>query len=272
MDYENQDMIEHFFNARQTPHLLRHELSQNEKACKAIVSSGLDEDFAFDLLSQMVLYKRAHLPTLVGLLKQHFRNQVNPFQACADALLTAAAHWLVDWDEAREQFVIMFDVSDKAMKLIRQYQYMPPMIVPPLTVRDNRGSGYINIKDDSLILQNNHHEGDICLDSINRFNSIPMSINEEVVRMIRNSWKNLDRPKNGETFEDYQKRLKAFERYEQDAFFTIAFMVEMGNEFYFTHKVDKRGRTYAQGYHINPQGNCWNKAVLELAEKEKVSC
>lgn len=270
MDFSNQDMIEHFFNARQTPHLLRHELEQDEEACKKISKSGLNKEFAFDLLAEMVLYKRAYLPTLVGLLKKHFKG-TNPHQECVEALTIACAYWLIDWDEPREQFVIQHDVSEKAMGLIRQYQYMPPMIVPPLTVRENRGSGYINIKEDSLILQNNHHEGDICLDSINRFNAIPMSINAEVIKMIRNSWKHLDRPKDGETFEDFQKRTKAFERYERDAFFTIALLIEMGNEIYFTHKVDKRGRTYSQGYHVNPQGNCWNKAVLELAQKEIVN-
>lgn len=270
MDYENQDMIEHFFNARQTPHLLRAELLKNRPALEAIVRSELNEEFCFDLLSQMIIYKRAHLPTLVGLLKHHFRDKSNPFQACSDALLIAAKYWLIDWDGQAEQFVIQFDVEEKAMNLIRQYQYLPPMTIPPLTVRNNRGSGYINILDDSLILQNNHHEGDICLDSINRFNAIPMSVNEEVVKLIRNSWKHLDAPKQGETFDDYKKRLTAFERYEQVSFFTIALLIEMGNEFHFTHKTDKRGRTYAQGYHVNPQGNCWNKAVLELANKELV--
>ncbi len=270
MLWESQDMVEHFFNARQTPHLLRHELNQNKKACELIAKSKLNEEFAFDLLAQMVIYKRAHVSTLIGLLKKHFQTS-DPHQSCAEALTIACAYWLVDWDNARDQFIILHDVSEKAMGLIRQYQYMPPMIVPPLTVRSNKGSGYINIKEDSLILQNNHHEGDICLDSINKFNNIPMSINAEIVKLIRNSWKNLDKPKACETFEDFQKRTKAFERFERDAFFTIALMIEMGNEFYFTHKVDKRGRTYCQGYHINYQGNCWSKAILELAEKEIVN-
>ena len=44
-----------------------------------------------------------------------------------------------------------------------------------------------------------------------------------------------------------------------------------GNHFYLTHRYDKRGRTYAQGYYINPQGNEWNKAVLEFADKEIVT-
>jgi DNA-directed RNA polymerase len=38
-----------------------------------------------------------------------------------------------------------------------------------------------------------------------------------------------------------------------------------------THKYDKRGRTYSQGYHIQPQGSDWNKAVIEFADKEIVA-
>jgi DNA-directed RNA polymerase len=48
-------------------------------------------------------------------------------------------------------------------------------------------------------------------------------------------------------------------------------MFTAGNRFYMTHKYDKRGRTYSQGYHINPQGNDWNKAVIEFADKEVIN-
>ena len=45
-------------------------------------------------------------------------------------------------------------------------------------------------------------------------------------------------------------------------------MVSQGNRFYLTHKVDKRGRIYAQGYHITTQGTAFKKAMIELAEPE----
>ena len=273
MDFENQKMLEHFFNARQTPLLLRRELQASPAVMDAITNviaaTDLTEDFCLDLLAQMVLYKRTTLPTLVGLLHKHFVAG-NPYQRCADALLEVTKLDLVDWDPERDQFILRFDVDADTHNLIRQYQYLPPMIVPPAPVTHNRGSGYLTIATDSLVLQDNHHEGDLALDSLNRFNQIPLAVNIDLVKSIRNEWKHLDRPKKDESFEDYQKRVKAFERYEKDAFFTIALLEEMGNRFHLTHKVDKRGRTYAQGYHINPQGNCWNKACVELADKEIV--
>lgn len=267
MLYENQKMLETMFNDRQAMALLRRELTNDAVAMQTIEKSQLDSEFALDLLSQMALHKRATVPMLVGLLNQHFGGQL---QATTDALAQAAQADLIDWDSSVQQFILVFDVDENTHSILRQYQYLPPMIVPPLEVTSNRGSGYITVTNDSLLLKDNHHEGDICLDSINRFNRVPLTANLEVVRKIRNHWKGIDKPKDGETFENYQQRLKAFERYEKTAFFTIALLAEMGNRFHLTHKVDKRGRTYAQGYHLNTQGNCWNKAVLELAEPEYV--
>lgn len=266
MDFENQKMIETCFNKKQTHDLLRHELTGSKTVMDTIARSGLDQKFCLDLLSQMILNKRATVPALVGLLAHHFVD----YQSTADALLRACEADLVDFDPQDERFVVRFNIDEATERLMRQYQYLPPMIVPPLTVTGNRGSGYITIRQDSLLLQDNHHEGDLCLDSINRFNAVPLAINAAVVKSIRNSWKHLDKPKAHETYDDYQKRVKAFERYERDSFFTMALLIETGNRFHLTHKVDKRGRTYAQGYHVNPQGNCWNKAVVELANKELI--
>ena len=200
MDFENQKMLETFFNAKQTPLLLRRELLSSERVIIAIQKSELDEEFALDLLSQMILYKRTTLPTLVGLLRKHFAKCSNAFQACAEALHQACTKDLVDFDPVLEQFIIRFDMDQETHNLLRQYQYLPPMIVLPLTVDCNRGSGYLTIRHDSLILKHNHHEGDLALDAINNFNSIPLTINVDIVKGIRNSWKNLDKPKDSETY------------------------------------------------------------------------
>lgn len=269
MDFENQKMLETMFSKRQAKPLLRREFTQSPTVMDAIARSNVEPEFALDLLSQMALRKRATLPTLVGLLKDHFISG-NTLQRTADELAKCAHSDLVDFDTRTGQFILRFDVDEGTHELLRQYQYLPPMIVPPLAVTRNRGSGYITIWEDSLLLKNNHHEGDLCLDSINRFNRVPLSINVDLVKKIRNHWKGIDKPKATETFEDYRERLKAFERYERSAYFTISLMVEMGNRFHLTHKVDKRGRTYCQGYEITYQGNCWNKACLALAEPEYV--
>lgn len=279
MDYENQKMLEHMFNERQARPLLMKELGENQAlqaeidhAVKA-ASGFFSREFVEDVLIHLMQAKRTTVPAMVGMMRFHFTKMPEPNQATAMAIAGLCALRLVYFDSDRGQLVVKHDASEKTHALIRQYMYLPPMIVPPLQIQDNgtnRGSGYITKQHDSLILQDNHHENEICVEHLNTCNRVPLCINERVVKTMRNHWKHVEAPKPDETFEEYQKRVKAFERYEADSFMVMALMIEMGNTFYLTHKVDKRGRTYCQGYHINYQGNTWNKAVVELANKELV--
>ena len=68
--------------------------------------------------------------------------------------------------------------------------------------------------------------------------------------------------------EDFAKRKRAFEKYDRTAKDVIDLLVKEGNEFYLTHKYDKRGRIYCQGYHVTYQGAPWNKACIEFADQE----
>lgn len=279
MDYENQEMIEHIFNEKQARPLLMRELGKNTQLQENIdivvdtMPDVITREFIEDVLVHLIQAKRTTVPALAGMLRFHFARHVDAYQRVATAVAGMIATQLVGFDYQRMQVVIRYDVSEQTHNLLRQYMYLPPMTIPPLDLRDNgknRGSGYITQKHDSLLLQDNHHDGELCVDHLNACNRVPLSINEDMVKSMRNSWKNIEKQKPDETFEEYQKRLKAFEKYENDSFLVMALMLEMGNKFYLTHKYDKRGRTYAQGYQINTQGNCWNKAVVELANKEKV--
>lgn len=275
MDHDNQKMIETFFNARQTKPLIQKELLSSQTVIDTIRASELDENFVLDLLCHMVLAKRSPVNALVGMLHHHFQSNFQPMQATADALEKAIQAQLVLWDPEKEQVVIRFEVSSTVHTLINQYQYLPPMIVPPRKISRvpgyNRGSGYLTVHTDSLILKNNHHDGELCVDNLDNYNQVPLQLNIKVATLINNTWKNLDKPREDETYEEYMKRDKAFDKYQKDTAFTMALLVEMGNRFYVTHKYDKRGRTYAQGYHINPQGNCWNKSCIELADEELIN-
>jgi DNA-directed RNA polymerase len=61
-----------------------------------------------------------------------------------------------------------------------------------------------------------------------------------------------------------------FEKYDRTAKDVITALSIHTDGFYLTHKYDKRGRVYCQGYHINYQGAPWNKATIQLADKELV--
>lgn len=222
-------------------------------------------DFALDLLVQMVLYKRANAATLVGLLRHHYKDS----QETLDMILTCAVANLVRYEPHTQLFIIKTTISDEVQAELDAFQFPLPMVVKPVSVVKNTDTGYFLSKG-SILLKDSHHMEDVCLDHINRVNRIPLCINHDTATMIKNQWKGLDKQKSDETIEDFNKRVKAFKKYERVSMNVISFLVQERNEFWMTYKYDKRGRTYAQGYHINPQGNDWNKAVIEFADKELV--
>lgn len=226
-------------------------------------------DFGIDLLAQMAVRKRANLSTLVGLLRHHFKEEENPSQACALMLERALQANLVDYAAPIQTFIVVATISDELQKELDRFQYPLPMVIPPRPIKTNIDTGYLTSKG-SVILQDNHHWNDVCLDHLNRVNQVALSINLDTAQTIQNEWRNLDKQKPDETFQDYQKRVKAFEKYDSVAKDVLDLLVKEGNEVYLTHRYDKRGRTYCMGYHVNYQGTAWNKAVIEFAKKEKL--
>lgn len=223
--------------------------------------------FGISLLVQMALHKRTTVSTLVGLLRNHIGGDA---QETADLLVRCVNAQLVTWDPALQQFIVIFTIAEETQEEIDRYQFPLPMVVPPRPIRDNMSTGYLLGRQSSVILNGHHHENDVCLDHLNRVNAIRFSLDMQTAAMIKNQWRNLDRRKDGESTADFQSRKRAFEKYDRVAKDVISQLTEFGNVHYMTHQYDKRGRTYCAGYHVNYQGTAWNKAVIQLADKELV--
>ena len=254
--------LERLFNKNQLVPRIRKEF-QDENFGEIIEDAEIPIPFGLDLLVQMALHKRASLTTLIGCLRHHFQDS----QLTADMIYKAAEADLVDYDTELRIFVVKYMISDDVQEELDKFQFPLPMVVEPMTIKNNRTTGMLT-SGGSVILRNNHHNDDVCLDHLNRANRIPFVINTATARMVKNKWRNLDKPKEGETKEDFAKRKRAFEKYDRTAKDVIDLLVKEGNEFYLTHKYDKRGRIYCQGYHVTYQGAPWNKAVIEFAEQE----
>ena len=269
--HEHQAGLERLYNKNQTITRVRAEFENCEKFDfpKYIESKGIPLDFGIDLLVQMALHKRCDLPTLAGILRKHFEDTNNASQLACEFLQKAVDAQLVVWAAFSKQFIVQFTIGEDVQRDLDRFQYPLPMVVRPQTVTDNHDTGYFTSRN-SIILRKNHHDEDVCLDHINRANAVRFAIDHDTARMIKNQWRNLDKPKEGETKADFEKRVKAFNKYDATAKEVISQLLAHGNEFYLTHKYDKRGRIYCQGYHVNYQGAPWNKAVIELADKEFV--
>lgn len=230
-----------------------------------MMAHGFPVEFGIDLLAQMAVHKRCPPATLIGCLRHH----LNSSRKTAELIERAVELDLVDYHVRDQQLVIRYGIDDALQRELDKFQYPLPMVVPPATVESNRDTGYLTGRG-SLILRDNHHDDDICLDHINRINRTCLAVDLDTALAIHNRWRGLDKKKADESWEDFKKRKRAFEKYDAVAKDVIALLIREGNELYLTHKYDKRGRTYCMGFHVTYQGTDWNKAVLEFAHKEPI--
>lgn len=264
---EIQMELEEMFNKNQLVKRIRAEFEECTSFDFAAAFEEMDVPvpLGMSIMTQMAIHKRCSLDVLIGSL----RSQVETSQDTADALTQLVMNGFIQWDEYKEEFIVMLDITPAVQNEVDTYQYPLPLVVQPKKVKNNFDRGYYTTSG-SIILKNNHHDGDVCLDHINRANAVPLTINMETVVMISNQWKGLDKQKDDETRADYLKRVKAFKRYDDVAHNVIDILGQCGNRFFLTHRPDKRGRIYCQGHHVNYQGNDWNKAVVEFADGEIV--
>lgn len=224
---------------------------------------NIPHKFGIEVLVQMALHKRCNFSTLMGTV----RKCADSGQQAADLLVKCVEAGLLQWNDPLKMFIVNVTISDELQEQLDRYQYPLPMVVPPRELVTNNQSAYLD-STNSVILRDNHHEDDVCLDHLNAVNTIKFVINMNVVQFVRNEWRNLDKPKEGESSQDFEKRKRAFEKYDSSSKEVIKRLNDITDVFYLTHRYDKRGRTYCQGYHVNYQGTPWNKACVEFANKE----
>ena len=130
-----------------------------------------------------------------------------------------------------------------------------------------RVTSHLLTKDkDSLILGRGNNVGQhVNTNTINKLQSIPWSINENILHLLSDTLKPSDEPL---TALEEKERIKAYNIRDKETDNVIDYLLENGNYFYFGWKYDKRGRSYSSGYHCNPQGNEYRKAMLSFADKE----
>lgn len=243
------------------------------------MSPEIQKDFCIDLCIQMCIHKRTTASTLVAILYHHFDTGLSQrmvaMQSTADALEQCIEYDFVDYSRQREEFIVRLELTRETQLEIDRYQYPLPMVVQPKRITKNTQNGYLSREtSNSLVVLKTgasssfYREADLCLGHLNKMNSISLTINQSVVDLIDNEWSDLDVRRPKETQADYDKRVKAFKRYDASSKDVIAALTQMRDRFWLTHKYDRRGRVYCQGYHVNYQGNPWNKAVVEFANKE----
>lgn len=152
-------------------------------------------------------------------------------------------------------------LPDNLLQFILNSQYLPPMVCEPLELTHNYSSGYLTHNDSLVLGTGNHHDGDLCLDVLNIMNKVALRLDTDFLCTVE------EEP----TFTlDNQEKTDQWNAFKRQSYEFYKLMVDQGNQFYLTHKVDKRGRIYSMGYHIHTQGTSFKKAQLEFANEEIV--
>lgn len=154
------------------------------------------------------------------------------------------------------------ELSEQLKGFIADSQYLPPMVCEPEELKHNHNSGYLTHNDSLLLGKGNHHDGDLCLDVLNTQNHVALKLSIEFLCTVE------EEP----TYVfDLAQQEQQWNEYKRQSYQLYHLLVTQGNRFWLTHKVDKRGRIYAQGYHVSTMGSSFKKASIELAHEELVT-
>jgi hypothetical protein len=160
------------------------------------------------------------------------------------------------------KIVSRIPLPEKLIEFIEHSQFLPPMVCEPLELTHNYSSGYLTHNDSLILGSGNHHDGDICLDVLNTMNKVALRLDTDFLSKIE------EEP----TFDlDSQDKIDQWNAFKKQSYYFYTLLAKQGNKLYFNHKVDKRGRIYSQGYHLNTQGTAFKKAMLEFANEKLVT-
>ena len=222
-----------------------------------------------NILTQTVLIASDYVPLLSVCSSVSFGlSRYHDIQTCADILwlINQTDLILIDVDNNTRYIQSNMELPDELVNRLTLMCVLPPMLVKPRTLRHNKSCGYLTINKDSLILgdKENYHDECISLDVLNTLNSQALCLDLDICYKFQKEFKS----EFDKDTDEYLNQRKTYERAkEQFEFFRDKIQ---DHTIHFTHKVDKRGRVYSQGYTFNFQGSSYEKACINLKTKEFV--
>lgn len=208
------------------------------------------------------------IQSVVAILSTHlgYKDVLEGVKTAAEILAVLAATDIFDLIPARMSesgsimIVSKYRLEDSTLDYINQTKYLPPMICNPNPIISNYCSGYLTRTDSVILGSGNYHTGKQGLDVLNILNQIPLAIDIRMYEFAELSKKPLDTA---------QKETN-FRKLVNDSNVVIDELLGHGNKFWLTHKVDKRGRMYCQGYHVSYQASEYKKSLINLFKRELI--
>lgn len=225
-------------------------------------------DIVLDMFIIIIQNQYINIQAIVGQLVPLFEGNlptINAVKTLSEVLVVIAENtdlWDVLLPFVSEEGVITvqanYEFDEETLQYLANIKYLPPMLVRPKMVNKNFDLDYFTNRSSKILGAMNHHEDPIALDVINIMNGVPLMLDTMMLRYDEVPNKELDTL---DKVEQFQRMVQASKEVYQAIY-------ENGNRFFFTHKYDKRGRLYSQGYHINIQSTDFKKSLISLAKGE----
>lgn len=253
------------------------------KAERMMVLGSIDiHELLLNLVAKTVIHceKPMTLTSFLGICTIPELDKIQSFQTIGEIVKLLEEYELFHLEKnSQGSYVIqsLLEFDGDLGRRIRLHCYLPPMIEQPQLLTHNRSSGYKTIKSDSLILGGkvNHHNECISLDVLNTLNANQYELDTEFIETHTKQWHRQELSTDELTELDlneqrqYQQDAENWEVYQEQ--YNVLKDMLIGKTIHLTHKVDKRGRVYAQGYHFNTQGSSFEKACINLKTKQIVT-
>jgi len=231
-------------------------------------------DFDLEILTRDVITHSSIIlkPELFVSFTSQLAHSLN-FSDRADAIATVAeivvvlaqldAYYIIKPSrEASLQIQSRINLPHEMQEAVQRSHYLPPMLIEPDLITNNYQSPYLTFNDCQILGKGNGHTGEIGLDVINTQNDVQLTLNEQFLKTVE------EEPSYELDSLEKQQGWAVFKRQSKDVYDLI---IETGNVFWETHKVDKRGRLYVNGYHVTTMGTPYKKAMIDLAKQELVT-
>ena len=173
----------------------------------------------------------------------------------------------------KAKYKLPFDMWQKAATRMHK----PVIMSKPKIVKHNLQSAW-RTYDKSVFCKShiNHHDGDVCLDALNIINKTRLSLDEEFMSLVQDEpdleikSKNKQYLSQDEIAELVQMKAENFNKFLYESVYHCELIKAYGNDFSINNRIDARGRIYAEGYVINPQGNDYRKSMLNFSKSVDV--
>ena len=190
-----------------------------------------------DLWCYLLQLDNVTMTAVIAQVKHLIKNDeaLNQVKTMGEVIFLFAQADLLDLNRGYEdQWVIGThqEFDEATLAKINRIKYMPPMLVQPKKLHHYKDCAYLSLRDSGVILNNYmNNNAEYCLDNLNQFNKQVLKLN---VDFLMRCHKDIPEDPN-------------LAKFLKESWEIAADIINAGNEFFLTHKYDKRGRQYAQG-------------------------